>query len=28
VYHLPGGRIGFEAAAQGVAVLTNGLLET
>jgi acyl dehydratase len=27
VYHLPGGRLGFEAAAQGVAVLTNGLLE-
>jgi len=27
VYHLPGSRVGFEAAAQGVAVLTNGLLE-
>ncbi len=27
IYHLPGGRIGFEAASQGVAVLTNGLLE-
>jgi acyl dehydratase len=27
VYHLPGGRFGFEAAAQGAAVLTNGRLE-